>query len=873
LFIKDQKQMRRSRQQQIYARRRRSLGRFIESLEDRTLMAFGLTTSTNSYTVDTGANLVFSVARTTANSAAPGDLTSTKYNGTELEAPFSATGRYSHYESGLTNATVTATVDPQGNWIMITCNDTESGGVGVIQYYIARKGFNNIYMATYAPGPSSPAPGEMRFITYTNHSILVNAPAPSNLTGNSGAIEGANGGDVFGFADGTTASKYYGEHRAIDAQNYGLTGGGFGVFMDIGNRESSSGGPFFKDIDYQTTSSQSTELYTYMFSGHSQTENFRPGLQGPYALEFTTGGSPAAVDYSFIDGLNLMGSVPASGRGTLSGTASGVPSGFQITVALSNATAQYWGTPDVSTGAYTISGVKPGTYTETLYQGELAVGTQTVTIVAGATTRENITDTNYTPPEIFRIGTFDGTPIGFLNADKIQDMHPSDSRMTAWADSTGITNYTVGTTPDTAWPMAEWKFEPTTGPSNDTDNRITFNLTADQAATPLTLRIAITRADHGRPNISVNGGSFGTAPALSTQPDSRGVTVGNWRGNNTLYTYNISTSSLHAGTNTIDIVCASGSPTAGNWLSPYFIYDAMDLVATSNVTNAPHVANIVVTPANQNVLQNAQEQYSASATDQFGNPVAANFTWSSTVGSVDGTGLFISPSSTTSGTVTAISGGISGNTSVAVVVPLQISTATFQYDSAQMVSLTFNRDVDPAMLASALSLQNLTTQTTISPSLIHVAESGGVATITFTGILADGNYQLTVNSATTLNAAGDQLASSFNMPPFFVLAGDANHDRTVNLLDLNEVVTNFGQSGKTFTQGNFDYSGTVGIADFNLLAGNFGKTLAAPPSSSPVVESLASPEPTSVGTNNSLFSGVPVGPDLLGLLDPRSQVI
>ena len=193
-----------------------------EVLESRWLMAFGLTTTSSSYTVDTGAQLVFSVARTTAAGGSVGDLTSMLYSGTQLEAPFSVTDRYSHYESGLSSTTaVSATVDPQGNWIEITCNDLS--GVGVVQYYIAYKGLNNIYMATYAPGPNSPSPGEMRFITYTNHSVLTNAPAPSNLTGNTGAIESS---DVFGFADGTTASKYYGETEIINDAYHGLTGGG-----------------------------------------------------------------------------------------------------------------------------------------------------------------------------------------------------------------------------------------------------------------------------------------------------------------------------------------------------------------------------------------------------------------------------------------------------------------------------------------------------------------------------------------------------------------------------------------------------------------------------------------------------------------------
>jgi rhamnogalacturonan endolyase len=534
------------------------------------MFAFGLTTTSAAYTVDTGAGLVFSVQRTNPQGSV-GDLTSAKLNGTELEAPFATSSRYSHYESGLSSSTVvTATVDPNNQWALITCDDT--AGAGVIQYYLGRNGFNNIYMATYSAGPGSPSPGEMRFIDYTNPTLLTNIPAPSNNNGNTGAIEST---DVFGHADGTTTSKYYGEFRAIDTQTYGVSGTAsstqFGFWMNIGNRETSSGGPFYKDIDFQNN-----ELYTYTFSGHSQTENFRPGLKGFYALMATnTNTPPSAPDYSFIDtlgvGSHISGYTGASGRGTLSGTASGVPSGLQATVALSNAADQYWALPDSVTGAYTISGIMPGTYTETLYQGELAVGTVSVTISAGATTNQNITNTNNylvlssnstatsTPVinnPIFRIGTWDGTPLGFLNADKITTMHPTDVRMSPWAaDSTGVTNFTVGTDPDSAFPMAEWHTQNGAAPWVDTDNRITFNLSAAQASTPLTLRIGVTRLDHGRPNLTVNGSFSTSTQNIASEPSSRGLTTGNWRGNNAVYIFNLSTSWLHSGTNTIDIFC------------------------------------------------------------------------------------------------------------------------------------------------------------------------------------------------------------------------------------------------------------------------------------------------------------------------------
>ena len=654
--------------------------RYFDALESRILFSFGLTTSTSTYTVDTGAGLVFSVARTTASSAAVGDLTSTILNGTQLEASHSATSRYSHYESGLGGSTVvTATVDPNGNWIEIACNDTGTTGVGVIQYYVARKGFNNLYMATYAAGPNSPSPGEMRFIAYTNPSIFTNIPAPSNNNGNNGAIESS---DVFGHANGTTSSKYYGEFPAIDTQTYGMTGSGFGIYMNIGNRETSSGGPFFKDIDFQ-----SNELYNYVFSGHSETENFRPGLKGFYALEFTTSATtPPPLDYSWIDSLGLAshiaGYTAAAGRGTLTGAATGVPTGNQVTVALSNAADQYWGTPD-SSGNYTIPGILPGTYTETLYQGELAIGTITVNVSAGQITRQNITndltyheiDQNSNPVTtpaltnaIFTIGTWDGTPLGFLNADKITSMDPIDIRMSPWAaDATGLTNFTVGTDPDSSFPMAEWHTQVGTGTQFgayvDTDNRLTFTLTAAQAATPLTLRIGVTREDHGRPTININGHAS-SVPNISSQPTARGLTTGNWRGNNTIYIFNLSTSNLIAGTNTLDISCASGS--TGTYFSGYQIYDAIDLVPTSSITNAPVVTTILLTPPNPTLAPNQQQTFTPQARDQSGNPIPANFTWTATRGKVDGTGLYTAPAASGPDSVTATSGSKSGTASATI---------------------------------------------------------------------------------------------------------------------------------------------------------------------------------------------------------------
>jgi hypothetical protein len=72
---------------------------------------------------------------------------------------------------------------------------------------------------------------------------------------------------------------------------------------------------------------------------------------------------------------------------------------------------------------------------------------------------------------------------------------------------------------------------------------------------------------------------------------------------------------------------------------------------------------------------------------------------------------------------------------------------------------------------------------------------------------------------------GSQTLPANVVSNFFVLAGDANHDATVNLLDFNILAGNFGLSGKIFSQGDFNYDGTVNLLDFNILSGNFGTSV------------------------------------------------
>src|SRR5262249_46034389 len=79
--------------------------------------------------------------------------------------------------------------------------------------------------------------------------------------------------------------------------------------------------------------------------------------------------------------------------------------------------------------------------------------------------------------------------------------------------------------------------------------------------------------------------------------------------------------------------------------------------------------------------------------------------------------------------------------------------------------------------------------------------------------------------------AGNLISPDFTFN-FYVLAGDANRDRIVDVNDLAIVTANWQQSGRTFSQGNFDYSanGLVDANDLSILSLNWQQQLAAPPS-------------------------------------------
>ncbi|MEV5311362.1 rhamnogalacturonan lyase B N-terminal domain-containing protein [Streptomyces sp. NPDC052610] len=521
--------------------------------------AFGWSDDGANYVVDTGAQLVFKVSKSN------GDLTSLVYRGTEYQG---YGGKNSHIESGLGSSAVT--IRQSGSTILI------SVAYGTLRhYYAARSGENNIYLWTDKADDSVSA---TRFILRVKAGLFLN-DEPDSYTYAPTAIEAS---DVFAKSDGQTRSKHYSKLRVMDYDYVGWTGGGVGLWIVRSNHEKASGGPFYRSL-LRHQSADGGGLYEILYYGQNQTEAQRFGLQGPYVIALTDGGAPSAslfpgtLTTPWADSLGIPGYVGASGRGRVAGVGiTGRNTAHPYTVGLANAAAQYWGAARASDGYFSVAGVLPGAYTLTVYKDELAVYSTQVTVSAGATTTLNtiaIPSTNdpANASVIWRIGDWTGTPKGFKNADLMTYAHPSDVRAAPW---TG--NVVIGSGTETsAFPCYLWK---------DVNSGIVvyFRLTAAQAAAAHTLRIGVTTAyANGRPQVVVNDTWTSAIPSPPTQPNTRSLTNGSYRGNNHTFTYSVPASAWLTDTgqyNTLKINVVSGSGTT-SYLSAGTAIDAIDLLA------------------------------------------------------------------------------------------------------------------------------------------------------------------------------------------------------------------------------------------------------------------------------------------------------
>ena len=161
--------------------------------------------------------------------------------------------------------------------------------------------------------------------------------------------------------------------------------------------------------------------------------------------------------------------------------------------------------------------------------------------------------------------------------------------------------------------------------------------------------------------------------------------------------------------------------------------------------------------------------------------------------------------------------------------PKVLSTA-FEFETRQAVVFTFDQDVSAFLTRSDYTIVNTTTGQTISndAGVLTYNATSNTATLVLTGELSNGNYTLTIDAGDIANSAGVPASGAPINLDFFVLAGDANRDRVVNLSDFVILRNNFNNTGSVFSQGDFNYDGNVDLADFVILRNNFNQSLPGP---------------------------------------------
>lgn len=174
-----------------------------------------------------------------------------------------------------------------------------------------------------------------------------------------------------------------------------------------------------------------------------------------------------------------------------------------------------------------------------------------------------------------------------------------------------------------------------------------------------------------------------------------------------------------------------------------------------------------------------------------------------------------------------------------------LASSNFYYDGGtlpddpQRLMLRFSEDVGASLHAVDIQVTNVATNVTATlvDSDIYWSPPTNIALVSFTQLpgkqLPDGNYHVTLSKTGITDAFNNPLTGNATAD-FFVLSGDANHDRKINMLDFNVLAANFGGSGKIFSKGDFDYSGTVNSIDFGILQSKWGTSL-APPATGAVV--------------------------------------
>jgi parallel beta-helix repeat protein len=177
------------------------------------------------------------------------------------------------------------------------------------------------------------------------------------------------------------------------------------------------------------------------------------------------------------------------------------------------------------------------------------------------------------------------------------------------------------------------------------------------------------------------------------------------------------------------------------------------------------------------------------------------------------------------------------------ITPPKVIDAVFAYDEEfGSVNIRFNEDVGSSIDYIDIQVEDLTHHVTYNGNSFQrdYARQGNLLTLHFRPTTVpipfhDANYRLTLIASgindfdgNSLDGDGNGTAGGDFIFNFFALAGDANHDRIVDVTDLGVLASNWqGTHAWTFSQGDFNYDFKVDVSDLGILATNWQKSLPA----------------------------------------------
>jgi hypothetical protein len=301
---------------------------------------------------------------------------------------------------------------------------------------------------------------------------------------------------------------------------------------------------------------------------------------------------------------------------------------------------------------------------------------------------------------------------------------------------------------------------------------------------------------------------------------------------------------------------------AGSYNFLVAITDSGGLSVTSPVTVTVQQTptGVVVTPSSATVAPGAQQQFSATATDQFGNAISSpTFNWQITGAgnSIDGTGLATLGSTTGTYTVTATLGSASNNASVTVatapiVSAFQVNDGNVQRSMVDSLTVTFNEPVTLSAGAITLNLLSQTggASTPITNFNLNSPDGGTTWVLTFTdpsyigGSLPDGAYEVSVAASGVTDGNSLNMAADQNFT-FLRLYGDFQGNGTVNGSDFTTIATLLGKpTPSSDWYVDFDADGVIGGSDFTAFVTRLGHSITIPSLPSVVLLAAAPPATT-----------------------------